>query len=280
MANAGGSGKGPDRQPEPGKSGRRFEKSVVVITGANDRGFGGAIAERFAEEGANLVLIDIVKPVRLKKRLRQWNSNFRWHQADVTNTEAINAATAETVAEFGRIDVVVNSAGISQFAPFEQLGDDDWDRTFDVNVKGAVRMTRAALPHMTAPGGAIVNIASYLGVNACEGNALYGASKAALVALTNSLAVELAPRGIRAVCVAPALANTPMLHQFSNNFTPQAWEQVKSVQPLGLGSRYNIADAVLFLASSEANWITGATLPLGWTHAVPLPAESLYSSSA
>ena len=254
----------------PGKF-RRFEGSIVLVTGANDRGFGGAIAEKFTEEGAVAVLTDKFEPKRLLRRLERCQANVRWHQGDITDLQFIRGMIAQTVSEFGRLDVVVNCAGVSCFGLFEDLTDEQWDFTLDVNVKGAVRVSREALPHLTSPGGVIVNIASFLAENACVGNAAYGASKAALIALTNSLALEIAPRKIRALCIAPALAHTPMLHEFARTYSKEIWDQVNACHPLGLGSRHDIANAVAFLASGEAGWITGSTLPLGWTQNIPLP---------
>ncbi|MEX3010195.1 SDR family NAD(P)-dependent oxidoreductase [Hoeflea sp. TYP-13] len=253
------------------KAGSRFENSVVLVTGANDRGFGGAIAEKFCHEGATLVLTDRVEPQRLIKRLNRRGAELRWHEGDVTDRVFVRSIIAHTVEEFGRIDVVVNCAGVSCFGLFEELTDEQWDHMLDVNVKGAVRVIREALPYLSSPGGVVVNIASALAMNACEGSAAYGASKAALVALTNSLALELAPKRMRAVCIAPAMAHTPMLHEFAQNFTKEAWDQVNACHPLGTGSRHDIANAVTFLASSDADWITGSTIPLGWTHTIPMP---------
>ncbi|WP_136661022.1 SDR family oxidoreductase [Nitratireductor sp. XY-223] len=253
---------------------QRFENSIVLVTGANDRGFGGAIAEKFAEEGATLVLTDRVAPKRLLGRLERRGAPVRWYEGDITDLGFVRQMVAETASEFGRIDAVVNCAGVSCFGLFEDLTDEQWEFTFDVNVKGTVRVTREALPHMTSPGGVIINVASVLAENACAGNAAYGASKAAVIALTNSLALEVAPKKIRAVCIAPALAHTPMLHDFAKDFTPEAWEQVNACHPLGTGSRHDIANAVAFLASSDAGWITGSTLPLGWTQTIPLPMVS------
>lgn len=262
------------RNANPRRLPRRFEGSVVLITGANDRGFGGAIAERLAREGASLALTDLDRPQRLLARLEGQNATVCWEPADVTDQTSIDRVVARFAAEFGKLDVVVNSAGVSCFGPFESFTDEQWDATFDVNVKGAARVIRVALPHLSAPGGVIVNIASALGMNACWGNTLYGSSKAALIAMTNSLAMELSPRRIRAVCVAPAVAHTPMMHQFGQNLTKEAWEKIVGCHPLGTGSRHDVADAVAFLASSEASWITGTTLPMGWTQSLPLPLDA------
>ncbi|MCP4317798.1 MAG: SDR family NAD(P)-dependent oxidoreductase [Hyphomicrobiales bacterium] len=118
---------------------KRYENSVVLVTGANDRGFGGAIAERFCDEGAVLILTDRVKPQRLLKRLSHRDATVRWHEGDVTNTEFVHNCIAHTVDEFGKLDVVVNCAGVSCFGLFEELTDEQWDHTLDVNVKGSVR---------------------------------------------------------------------------------------------------------------------------------------------
>jgi NAD(P)-dependent dehydrogenase (short-subunit alcohol dehydrogenase family) len=119
----------------------------------------------------------------------------------------------------------------------------------------------------------IVNIASALGIAGCSTFAAYSASKAGLIGMTQSVAAELAPRGIRAVCVAPALVHTPMLHRHIDSQTPEIMKQIEASHPLGVGTAHDVAAAVAFLASHEARWITGVTLPLGWLPAFPLPSE-------
>ena len=251
----------------------RFTGKVALVTGANDRGFGGAIAERFVREGAAVALLDLQEPKKLLRRLGRLDANFIWSVCDVTRQEDVNRAIDTCMEEFGQIDVVVNSAGVSHVAPFEKLTDHQWQQTLDVNLSGVMRVTRAALPHMPEPGGAIVNIASALGPNGCQNFAAYNASKMGLIGMTQALALELAPRGMRAVCVAPALAHTPMLHSYAKHFNTEIWEKLKECHPLGLGSAHDVAAAVAFLASDEARWITGVTLPLGWTPNWPLPVD-------
>jgi 3-oxoacyl-[acyl-carrier protein] reductase len=128
---------------------------------------------------------------------------------------------------------------------------------------------------LSAPGGVIVNIASALALGGCAGFAVYSASKAGLVGFTQSLAWELAPKGIRVVGLAPGLVHTPMVHKHIAHLTPEVWAQVEACHPLGIGRPDDVAAAVAFLASSDARWITGVTLPLGWAPHYPLPTASM-----
>jgi len=252
---------------------QRFEGKVAVVTGVGERGIGAAIAERLAEEGAALALLWKDPPGRVLQRLRRKGVPLVESECDVTSSTDVQRAVDACLSEFGQIDVLVNNAGVEGAAPLEELTDDVWDRAVAVNLTGAMRMTRAVLPFLPERDGAIVNIASALGIAGCSSFSAYSASKAGLVGMTQSLAAELAPRGIRAVCVAPALVHTPMLHRHMDSQTPEIMRQIDASHPLGVGTAHDVAAAVAFLASHEARWITGVTLPLGWLPAFSLPTE-------
>lgn len=249
----------------------RFRNQVVVITGVSDRGIGGAIAERLADEEASLVLLWHERPRRLLQRLTKRCANFIEHECDVTSQESVTAAIQSTVQRFKHINVLINNAGVDHAATLEETSDDEWQNVVDVNLTGSMRMIRTTLPHMVDGTSAIVNLASVLGVAGCGGFSAYSATKAGVIGLTQSLAMELAPRGIRSVCIAPALVHTPMIHKYVAEMTPQTAEQIESSHPLGVGTPQDVAAVVAFIASSEARWITGITLPLGWAAAFPLP---------
>lgn len=249
----------------------RFEGKAAVITGVGDRGIGSAIAERLASEGAALLLLWRERPGRLLNRLRRQDLPHIERFCDVTDQSSVDEAIDAAMSEYGQIDVLVNNAGVDAPERAEEITDAQWARQLDVNLTGAMRMIRAALPFLTQPGGVIVNIASALGLAGCAGYSAYSASKAGLIGMTRSLALELAPLKQRAVCVAPALVHTPMMHRHLGELTSEMIQQVRASHPLGLGTVHDVAHAVAFLASDEASWITGAALPLGWVEGFALP---------
>jgi len=251
----------------------RFSGKVAVITGVGERGIGAAIAERLAEEGAALMLLWKEHPGRVLTRLQRRKVPVIDAECDVTQQADVNAAIDKCMSNFGQIDILVNNAGVEGAAPLEDLDDATWELAIAVNLTGAMRMSRAVLPFLPEKDGVIVNIASALGIAGCGSFAAYSASKAGLIGFTQSLAMEQAPNGIRAVCVAPALVHTPMLHRHMDHQTPEIVEQIDACHPLGIGAPQDVANAVAFLASSDARWISGVTLPLGWMPTFALPGE-------
>jgi NAD(P)-dependent dehydrogenase (short-subunit alcohol dehydrogenase family) len=265
----------PEVESQPNSSTGRFAGKVALITGAGDRGIGGEIAVRLASEGAAIATISRTEPVRLIRKLRRLNQGAVYTQGDVTKAEDVARAIDQCLDEFGKIDVVVNNAGVEQAQTLEKFADDQWRALLDVNLSGAIAVSKAALPHLAQPGGVIVNIASVMGLAGCAGFSIYSASKAGLIGFTQSLAWELAPQGIRVVAVAPGLVHTPMVHKHAEKLTPQVSQQIEACHPLGMGRPDDVAAAVAFLASSDARWITGITLPLGWTQHYPLPTGAM-----
>lgn len=251
----------------------RFAGKVALVTGASDRGIGGAIAMRLASEGAGVALISRSRPTRLLKRLDKLDHGAVFTTGDVTSTADVRRAIDDCMGEFGKIDIVVNNAGVEIARAIDRFTDDEWREVLDVNLSGAIAVTRAALPHLAEPGGVIVNISSALALGGCPGFSIYSASKAALLGFTQSLAWELAPRNQRVVAVAPGLVHTPMIHKHLASLTPEVERQIEASHPLGMGMPDDVAAAVAFLASEEARWITGVTLPIGWAQHYPLPTE-------
>jgi 3-oxoacyl-[acyl-carrier protein] reductase len=249
----------------------RFADKVALVTGASDRGIGGEIAVRLAREGAAVSLISRRVPDRLMKKLSRFSHGAIHTKGDITASDDVARVVDDCMGEFGKIDILVNNAGVELARSLDKFSDEDWRRLLDTNLNGAIAVTRACLPYFSSPGGVIVNVASALGLAGCPGFSVYSASKAGLIGFTQSLAWELAPRGIRVVAVAPGLVHTPMIHKHVSQLTPEVWAQIEACHPLGMGRPDDVAAAVTFLASSDARWITGVTLPLGWAYHYPLP---------
>ena len=236
----------------------RFQDQSAIVTGAAS-GIGLAIALRLASEGAKLVIADlntdaIDKAVDAVKRAGAPDAVGAI--CDVSDEAAVQAAVHTAMARFGELNVVVNNAGLMTFKALEDFDHADWLKVLSVDVMGAAHFTRQALLHMP-PGGAIVNIASVHAVMTTPNVAPYAASKAALLSLTRSTAIEGKAKGIRANAVLPGAIDTPML--WSN---PNLKSGAEKLDPKDVGKPENIAAAVAFLASADAAFITGAALPV------------------
>lgn len=253
----------------------RFRGRAAVVAGTSDRGFGGAIAERLAREGAFVTMLDRNPPQRLLGVLEKHACQFQWCETDITVQAEVDAAVTAAHQQLGRLDVVVNAAGVAVIDRLDRLSDEQWRRAFEVDVMGAMRVVRAAVPLLTDFESAVVTVSSSMGLNGCRGYSLYSMAKAGLIGMTNSLAAELAPRGIRAVSVAPGLAHTPMIHKLADTISKDERDTLQATHPLGMGTSHDVAATVAFLASHEAQWITGVTIPLGWGHLHPLPVDAL-----
>jgi NAD(P)-dependent dehydrogenase (short-subunit alcohol dehydrogenase family) len=262
-----------ERQPAPAGVLARFVGKTAIVTGASDQGIGGAVAERLAQEGAAIAIFSRNEPRRLVKRLNRLGRGVLWTECDVTKPRDVQEATDKTVAQFGQVDLLVNNAGVEYARPFEKFSDEEWEGLLEVNLHGAIRMCRAVLPHFPEAGGAIVNVASALALGGCPSFSIYSAGKAGLIGLTQSLAWELSPRKIRVLAIAPALVATPMTLKHMQHLTTEVHKQLEVIHPLGVGLPHDVAGAVAFLGSSDAAWITGITLPLGWAPHYALPVS-------
>ncbi len=219
---------------------------VVVVTGAA-RGIGAAIAARFADEGAAVIAADVDLPVGGDARID-------YQRVDVSSTGEVAGLFSRTVATHGRVDVLVNNAGIWFRRRFMEISVDEWDLVLAVNLCGVFLCTKAVVDSMAAAGGgAIINIGSQAGLTVTRGQgAHYHASKAAIAHLTKVLAFELGPMGIRVNCVAPG-ATLP-----DPSLLPA---ELRAQIPLGrAGVPADLAGACVFLASPDASYITGQTL--------------------
>jgi|WP_325181854.1 3-oxoacyl-[acyl-carrier protein] reductase len=235
-------------------------RKSALITGAS-RGIGRAIAIALAREGWPVCVNFLERrdaAESLVSELRAQGRAAMAFQADVADRGAVEAMVRAAAEELGPVELLVNNAGISHQGLFQDLGDADWARLLAVNLTGPRNAVLAALPHMLSEKrGSIVNISSIWGLRGGSCEAAYAATKAGVIGLTRSLALELAPSGIRVNCVAPGCVETDMVRVLGEETRAMLVEET----PLGrLGRPEDIAEAVAFLASEKAAFITGQVL--------------------
>jgi len=233
---------------------------VAIVTGSG-RGIGQAIALKLAEVGATVVINDIGEASfvdSVAQEIKAMNRESLAILADISLSSDANRLVEETIATYGRVDILVNNAGITRDQLLLRMSDDDWDKVINVNLKSVFLCTRAVLRHMVKQRwGRIVSIASIIGIVGNAGQANYASTKAGIIGFTRSIAKEVASRGITANAVAPGFIDTSMTQQLEENQR----QELKKRIPLGyLGTPRDVAEAVAFLASEEARYITGQVL--------------------
>ena len=232
----------------------RFQDKAAIVTGGAS-GIGLAVAKRLASEGARIVLADYnqanldaaVPQVQAAGAPEVWGS-----LCNVAVEAQVEATVAETLARFGRLDVVVNNAGLMQFKALEELTGDDWLRILNVDLLGAFYFTKQAFLHMK-PGGAIVNVASIHAIETSPLVAPYAAAKAAMLSLTRSSALEGKAKGIRTNVILPGAIDTPMLWE-----NPNVKSGIEVIDKADVGRPEDVAAIIAYLASDDAAFVQGA----------------------
>ncbi|HET7421639.1 MAG TPA: SDR family NAD(P)-dependent oxidoreductase [Candidatus Dormibacteraeota bacterium] len=236
----------------------RFADRIAIVTGAAS-GIGRATALGLAREGATVVVADIDEAGAGRVANEIGNAHAR--RVDVTDAEQARTLAGTVVRELGRIDILVSNAGWDRAMPFVETDEAFWDRVIAINYRGHLAMTHAVVPHMIERGwGRIVTVASDAGRVGSTGEVVYSGAKGAVIAFTKGLAREVARHGVNVNCVAPGLTDTPLLAGMTEGAEKLMAAIVRSI-PLGrVGRPEEVARAILFFASPDADYITGQTL--------------------
>lgn len=234
---------------------KTLQGQTAIITGGG-RGIGKATVKLFHQEGANVIVWDVLPLSDMSEDIAQ--TNITYQEVDVTNSEQIAESTAAVTDRFGKIDILINNAGITQDRTFLKMSEETWRKVIDVNLNGTFNVTKAIIPVMKSQGyGRIISASSINGFLGAFGQTNYSASKAALVGFSKSLAKEVGKYGITVNVVAPGFVATDMTDQMPKHVLDQAIAQI----PVGrVGTTQDIAYAYLYLASKNAGFVNGSVL--------------------
>jgi len=243
-------------------SAKKLTGKVAVVTGAS-KGIGASIAKHLAAEGATVVVNYAASKAGADRVVSEITSNGGKAiavQADVAKKEDIDRLFAETKKAFGKVDVLVNNAGIYEFSPLEGVTEDHFHKQFNLNVLGLLLTTQVAVKQFGSDGGNIINISSVVSHLGVPSAAVYSGTKGAVDAITRSLAKELGPRGIRVNAINPGMIETEGVHA-AGIAESDMRKQIEAQTPLGrIGQPQDIATAAVFFASADSAWLTGETL--------------------
>lgn len=233
---------------------------TAIVTGGGS-GIGKAIASAFVHEGAKVVICGR-DPGKLERAAKEIGPECRPVRANVAHPRELQNLVNSAISQLGRLDIVVNNAGILLPGTAESHNEEEWQQTFDVNVRGIWQLSRAALPHLRAAGGgSIINIGSVLSLVGARNRVAYAASKGAVLAMTRAMALDHAAEKIRVNCICPGIVETEMVASF--NLSEAAYNQRLAAHPAGrFGKPDDVAGLAVFLASDAAAWITGAAYPV------------------